>query len=58
MFVNDRKNPYTYPPDSFYLWARGRNVGGRFLSFGRVLMRMSDYDFKCASNDGWARVAH
>ncbi len=53
MFVNDRKNPYTYPPDSFYLWARGRNVGGRFLSFGRVLMRMSDYDFKCASNDGW-----
>jgi choline dehydrogenase-like flavoprotein len=52
LFVNDRQNPYTYPPDKFYLWARGRNVGGRFLSYGRVLMRMSDYDFKAASRDG------
>ena len=52
LFVNDRKNPYTHPRDKFYLWARGRNVGGRFLSYGRVLMRMTDYDFKAASNDG------
>ena len=52
LFVNDRKDPYTYPPDKFYLWAHGRNVGGRFLSYGRVLMRMSDYDFKAASRDG------
>ena len=52
LFVNDWKNPYTYPPDDFYLWIRGRNVGGRFLSWGRVALRMSDYDFKAASRDG------
>ena len=52
LFVNDWKNPYTCPPDDFYLWIRGRNVGGRFLSWGRVALRMSDYDFKAASRDG------
>ena len=52
LFVNDWKNPYTYPRDDFYLWIRGRNVGGRFLSWGRVALRMSDYDFKAASSDG------
>jgi choline dehydrogenase-like flavoprotein len=52
LFVNDRKNPYTCPPDDFYLWIRGRNVGGRFLTWGRVALRMSDYDFKAASLDG------
>jgi choline dehydrogenase-like flavoprotein len=53
MFVNDRKNPYTYPRGDYYLWVRGRNVGGRFLSWGRVAIRMSDYDFKAASRDGF-----
>ena len=52
LFVNDWKNPYTCPPDDFYLWFRGRNVGGRVLSWGRVALRMSDYDFKAASRDG------
>jgi len=52
LFVNDWKNPYTCAPDDFYLWIRGRNVGGRFLSWGRVALRMSDYDFKAASRDG------
>jgi choline dehydrogenase-like flavoprotein len=54
MFVNDRKNPYKDPGDS-YLWVRGRNVGGRFLSWGRVAIRMSDYDFKAASHDGFGQ---
>jgi choline dehydrogenase-like flavoprotein len=53
MFVNDCQNPYTYPRGHFYLWCRGRNVGGRFLSWGRVAVRMSDYDFKAASRDGF-----
>ena len=52
LLVNDLKNPYTTPPDDFYLWVRSRQVGGRFLSWGRVVMRMSDYDFKAASRDG------
>ncbi len=53
LFVNDRKNPYTFPRDAYYLWLRGRNVGGRFLSWGRVAVRMSDSDFKAASGDGF-----
>ena len=52
LFVNDFKNPYTCPSRDFFLWIRGRNVGGRFLTWGRVAMRMSDYDFKAASRDG------
>lgn len=55
LFVNDRKNPYTYPFGDYYLWVRGRNVGGRFLSWGRVSVRMSDYDFKAASRDGYGQ---
>jgi choline dehydrogenase-like flavoprotein len=53
LFVNDRKNPYTTPPDDFYLWIRGRQLGGRLHLYGRVLLRMTDYDFKAASKDGF-----
>ena len=52
LFVNDWKNPYTTPLGDHYAWYRGRNVGGRFLTWGRVALRMSDYDFKGASNGG------
>jgi choline dehydrogenase-like flavoprotein len=52
LFVNDRKNPYSHPAGRYFAWYRGRNVGGRFLSWGRVAVRMSDYDFKGASRDG------
>lgn len=52
LFVNDRKNPYTVPPGQFFLWIRGRQLGGRLHTYGRVLLRMSDYDFKAASRDG------
>ena len=52
LLVNDWQNPYTCPPDDFYLWIRARNVGGRFHSWGRVAVRMSDYDFRAASRDG------
>ena len=52
LFVNDRQNPYTSPGDNFYLWLRGRQLGGRLHTYGRVLFRMSDYDFKGASCDG------
>ena len=52
LFVNDFQNPYTTSGDDF-LWIRGRQVGGRFQSWGRVAVRMSDYDFKAASHDGF-----
>lgn len=50
--VNDRENPYTTPPDEHFLWIRGRILGGRLHTFGRCLMRMSDYDFQGAGRDG------
>ena len=53
LFVNDWKNPYTNPPNDFYLWIRGRQLGGRLHLYGRVLLRMTDYDFKAASRDGY-----
>ncbi len=53
LFVNDRENPYTTPPEHFYLWIRGRQLGGRLHLYGRVLLRMTDYDFKAASRDGY-----
>ena len=52
LFVNDRLNPYTTPRGQFFLWIRSRQLGGRLHTYGRVLMRMSDYDFKAASHDG------
>ncbi|MFK0331901.1 GMC oxidoreductase [Rhizobium sp. NPDC090275] len=51
-FVNDRKNPYTTPRGEPFLWIRGRQAGGRLHSFGRVLNRWSDDDFKINSRTG------
>lgn len=51
LFVNDREHPYESPED-FYLWLRGKQVGGRFLAWGRVALRMSDYTFKFRSHEG------
>lgn len=51
LFVNDLENPYQNSGD-WYLWVRGRQVGGRFQTWGRVALRFSDYDFKAASRDG------
>ncbi|WP_137155177.1 GMC family oxidoreductase [Rhizobium sp. FKL33] len=51
-FVNDRKNPYTTPKNEPFLWIRGRQSGGRLHSFGRVLLRWTDEDFKIYSKSG------
>lgn len=42
--VNDFENPYRSSGQDF-LWIRGRQLGGRLHAYGRVLLRMSDYDF-------------
>jgi choline dehydrogenase-like flavoprotein len=51
-FVNDRRNPYTTPKDAPFLWIRGRQSGGRLHSFGRVLLRWTDDDFKIRTQTG------
>ena len=44
--------PYTVAPGSDFSWFRSRVLGGRTNHYGRVTLRMSDYDFKPRSTDG------
>jgi choline dehydrogenase-like flavoprotein len=44
--------PYTVAPGSDFSWFRSRVLGGRTNHYGRVTLRMSDYDFKPKSTDG------
>jgi choline dehydrogenase-like flavoprotein len=52
-FVNDLENPYTTPPDKPFYWIRGRHTGGRSLQWGRQSYRLSNYDFKAKTHDGY-----
>lgn len=53
LYVLDSEHPYTTPPDKPFDWIRSRQVGGRSIVWGRQSYRMSDYDFKAASHDGY-----
>jgi choline dehydrogenase-like flavoprotein len=52
-FVNDLENPYTTPPDRPFFWIRSRQTGGRSLPWGRQSYRLSDFDFKAKTHDGY-----
>jgi choline dehydrogenase-like flavoprotein len=51
-FVNDNENPYTTPNDAPFRWFRGRQVGGRSITWGRQVYRWSDLDFEANAKDG------
>jgi choline dehydrogenase-like flavoprotein len=51
-FVNDHENPYTAPADAPFRWFRGRQVGGRSITWGRQVYRWSDLDFTANAKDG------
>lgn len=53
LFVNDRENPYTTPADRPFSWIRGRHVGGKSIMWARQSYRLSSYDMKAASRDGF-----
>ncbi|HEY9622126.1 MAG TPA: GMC family oxidoreductase [Crinalium sp.] len=53
LFVNEKDNPYTTPSDQPFYWTRGRQVGGKSLTWGGITLRLSDYEFKAASADGY-----
>lgn len=55
LFVDDVDNAYTTPEDKPFGWIRGRQVGGRSLTWGGVTLRLSDYEFKAASRDGYGK---
>jgi choline dehydrogenase-like flavoprotein len=53
-FVNDKENPYTTAPGKPFSWIRGRQVGGRSITWGRQSYRWSDLDFEANLRDGIA----
>ncbi|HKT88378.1 MAG TPA: GMC family oxidoreductase [Candidatus Sulfotelmatobacter sp.] len=53
-FVSDKENPYTTSEDKPFRWIRGRQVGGRSITWGRQSYRWSDLDFEANLRDGIA----
>jgi choline dehydrogenase-like flavoprotein len=52
-WVDEKEVPYTYDPDKPYNWVRVRLFGGRSLFWSRQSFRLSDYEFKGKSHDGY-----
>src|SRR6478735_7847180 len=48
--VNEKDHPYT---GTNYAWVRARCLGGKTNIWGRLALRLSDYDFKAKSHDGY-----
>ena len=48
--VKERENPYT---GTNYAWVRARCLGGKTNIWGRLALRLSDYDFKAKDRDGY-----
>lgn len=44
--VNDREHPYSTERGTSFLWIRGKMLGGRLHTYGRMLLRMSHFDFE------------
>lgn len=49
-FVNDQEHPYIQ--DKPFNWIRGYHVGGRSITWGRQVYRLSDLDFEANAKDG------
>lgn len=52
-WVDEQEVPYTYDPQKPYNWVRVRLFGGRSLFWSRQSFRLSDYEFKGKSHDGY-----
>src|SRR5262249_3415594 len=48
--LTERGQPYTGTNDA---WVRARGVGGTTILWGRLALRLSDYDFKVKAQDGY-----
>jgi choline dehydrogenase-like flavoprotein len=53
-FINDKEHPYTTDPGKPFRWIRGRQVGGRSITWGRQSYRWSDLDFEANAREGIA----
>src|SRR5438132_5170555 len=48
--IDEKDHPYT---GTNYAWVRARCLGGKTNIWGRLALRLSDYDFKARSRDGF-----
>ena len=53
VWVDEQEVPYTFEPNQPYNWVRVRLFGGRSLFWSRQSFRLSDYEFKSKSHDGF-----
>lgn len=53
-FVSDKEHPYTTELGKPFKWIRGRQVGGRSITWGRQVYRWSDLDFEANLRQGIA----
>jgi glucoside 3-dehydrogenase (cytochrome c) catalytic subunit len=50
ILVDEKDHPYT---GTSYAWVRARVLGGKTNIWGRLALRLSDYDFKGKTHDGY-----
>ncbi|WP_263374466.1 GMC oxidoreductase [Granulicella aggregans] len=53
VWVDEQEVPYTFDPANPYNWVRVRLFGGRSLFWSRQSFRLSDFEFKGKSHDGF-----
>jgi choline dehydrogenase-like flavoprotein len=53
-FIKDQEHPYATDPGKPFRWIRGRQVGGRSITWGRQSYRWSDLDFEANLREGIA----
>ena len=53
VWVDEQEVPYTFEPANPYNWVRVRLFGGRSLFWSRQSFRLSDFEFKGKSHDGF-----
>jgi choline dehydrogenase-like flavoprotein len=53
-FVKDSENPYSSEPGKHFSWIKGRQVGGKSITWGRQSYRWSDLDFEANVKEGIA----
>ena len=55
VWVDEAEVPYTFNPAHPYNWVRVRLFGGRSLFWSRQSFRLSDYELKGRSHDGFGQ---
>ena len=53
-FIKDKEHPYSTDSGKPFRWIRGRQVGGRSITWGRQSYRWSDLDFEANLREGIA----